>query len=107
MKLFIYLMQSGRIGLHLLAKAGLPLVGLIFESLVQIGQLIVSVWRNMPALAKRLAEKWIEVAVGRDFDSRYSDHLYHAFWGVAILSLVAGWIATAYLIVFAFNRLLR
>ncbi|HWQ04618.1 MAG TPA: hypothetical protein VN452_04610 [Longilinea sp.] len=76
------------------------LLRILWATLNVVGTAIASLWVGVPTATRRIAERWVEIAVTAGFPTEFDQPLYFMGRFVAFLTIVAGWIATAYITVF-------
>jgi hypothetical protein len=71
----------------------------IWFTLMLISLSVVSLWVGVPTAMRRIANQWVDRAVAAGFPTAYDYILYYMVAVVAFFTIVAGWIATAFVTV--------
>ena len=61
---------------------------------------LLGIWKGVPEVADRVADEWTALALDAKFPSIWETQLHRFFFVLAILSMIAGWLITAFTTVF-------
>lgn len=61
---------------------------------------VASFWVGIPNAVKEIADNWLDRAVHTGWPTQWDRQLYEILWGIAFLTIVAGWVVLAFTTVF-------
>lgn len=80
--------------------------GAVFITLKLMTTSIISLWIGVPTAVSRIADDWLDRAFIAGFPTQWDRHLYYLIWAVALITVIIGWILTAYITVWLVNKLI-
>jgi hypothetical protein len=83
------------------------LLRVIWFTLLLIGNSIVSMWKGVPKLVKRISNNLLDRAVAAGFPTEWDRPFYFAACIAAFLTILAGWILTSFLTVLIVRWIIR
>jgi hypothetical protein len=67
---------------------------------------ITSIWVGIPTAVRRIAAEWTKAAMRAGVHSQFDTYIYYCLCFVASVTILAGWIVTAYLTVWLIQMIL-